>query len=97
MYPRIFLRQISSVLGGSLFNIYIFAFVGKTSVFRYYKYVLLTLSIGLVQVIIRHPKRRQKVHNNGVFPNFKNTGPAGPKPLNNYSLSCTVQEITCVV
>jgi hypothetical protein len=26
-----------------------------------------------VQVIIRHPKRRQKVHNNGVFPNFKNT------------------------
>jgi hypothetical protein len=50
-----------------------------------------------VQVTIRHPKRRQKVHNNGVFPNFKNTGPAGHKPLNNYILSCTVQEITCVV
>jgi hypothetical protein len=63
----------------------------------YYKYVLLTLSIRRVQVTIRHPKRRQKVHNNGVFPNFKNTGPAGPKPLNNYSLSCTVQEITSVV
>jgi hypothetical protein len=63
----------------------------------YYKYVLLTLSIRRrrVQVIIRHPKRRQKVHNNGVFQNFKNTGPAGRKPLNNYS--CTVQEITCVV
>jgi hypothetical protein len=35
--------------------------------------MLLTLSIRRVQVIIRHPKRRQKVHNNGVFPNFKNT------------------------
>jgi hypothetical protein len=55
------------------------------------------LSIRRVQVIIRHPKRRQKVHSNGVFQNFKNTGPAGRKPLNNYSLSCTVQEITCVV